>query len=84
MRSEHGKDWRESGIRREASGKLLELAKDLAAITGMLWHAGHTTWFEFNAGSRLVHFRFPERYRREARDGVRPFFERPGPTTRQA
>ncbi len=36
MRSEHGKDWRESGIRREA--------------------AGHTTWFEFNAGSQLVHF----------------------------
>ena len=83
MRSEHGKDWKERGARRDATGKLTELGRDLAAIAGMLWHAGHTTWFEFNAGSRLVHFRFPPRYRKEARDGVRPFFERPGPTTRR-
>jgi hypothetical protein len=32
----------------------------------------------------LVHFRFPERYCRDARDGVGAFFERPRPNTRQA
>jgi hypothetical protein len=50
----------------------------------MLWHLTHTSWFEFNTGSRLVHFCFPERYRKEAWDGVKTFFERPGPTTRKA
>jgi hypothetical protein len=50
----------------------------------LLWHSTHTSWFEYNAGLRCVHFRFPERYCKEAQDGVRPFFEKPGPITRQA
>ena len=50
-------------------------------IAGILWHATHTNWFEFHAGSRLVHLRFPIRYRKMARDGVPVFFERPRPTS---
>jgi hypothetical protein len=42
--------------------------------------ASHTTWFEFHAGSRLVHLHFPIRYRLMARDGVPVFFESPDPT----
>jgi hypothetical protein len=41
-------------------------------------------WFKFNAGSQLVHFRFPKRYRKEAWDGVKSFFEWLGPTTKRA
>ncbi len=59
---EHCKAWKEEGSRQDVNGVLTELGKDLRAISSMLWYASHTTWFEFNAGSRLVHFRFPERY----------------------
>jgi hypothetical protein len=72
------------GARTSKEGMLNELAQDQDAITSMLWHSSHTTWFEFNAGSRLVHFRFPKRYQKKARDGVKSFFERPGPTTKRA
>ncbi len=68
MEKAHGKAWKGNGVRRDGAGNLTELGKDLAAITGMLWHASHTSWFEFNAGSRLVHIRFPLRYRKEARE----------------
>jgi hypothetical protein len=50
----------------------------------MLWHTTHTNWFEFHAGSCLVHLRFPIRYQKEARDGVEVFFEWPKPTIREA
>jgi hypothetical protein len=80
VRKRHGEHWREGGRRQDGKGPLTELGKDLRAIASMLWHANHTTWFEFNTGSWLVHFRFPEKYRREARDGVKAFFERPGLT----
>ena len=83
MEKEHGKAWKGNGVRRNGAGNLMELGRDQVSITGMLWHACHTLWFEFNARSRLVHFRFPLRYCKEARDGVRPFFEWPGPTTRR-
>ncbi len=78
---EHGKVWKEEGSRQDGNGVLTELGKDLRAISSMLWHASHTTWFKFNAGSCLVHFRFPERYQKEARDGVKAFFKKSGPTT---
>jgi hypothetical protein len=54
------------------------------AITSMLWHSSHTSWFEFIAGLPLVHFRFPMRYQQEVRDSVKLVFECPGPTTRKA
>ena len=39
-----------------------------------------TSWFEFHAGSRLVHLCFPFRYRQMARDGIPVLFKSPGPT----
>ena len=59
---------------------LTELGRDQQAISSMLWHASHTTWFEFHAGSRLLHLRLPIRYRPMARDGVPVFFESSGLT----
>ena len=70
--------------RRSAGGQPNQMERDREAIAGILWHSFHTNWFEYNAGSRLIHFRFPERYRNMARDGVEVYFERPGPTTRDA
>jgi len=70
--------------RRSSGGHLNQMGRDREAIAGILWHSFHTSWFEYNAGSRLIHFRFPERYRNMARDGVEVYFERPGPTTRDA
>jgi hypothetical protein len=82
LASAYGADW-ERQPRRKRGGERTKLDCDQGAINSMLWHSTHTNWFEFNAGSRLVHFCFPERYRKEARDGVKVFFERPGPTTRK-
>jgi hypothetical protein len=83
LASAYGADWERKPCQGK-SGERTEIDQDQEAITNMLWHLTHTSWFEFNAGSRLVHFRFPERYRKEARDGVKTFFERPVPTTRKS
>ena len=80
LASAYGAGWARQ-LRRKRGGERTELARDQDAITSMLWHSTHTNWFEFKAGSRLVHFRFPARYRKEARDGVKVFFELPGPST---
>ena len=67
--------------RRFKVGELTKLGKDREAIASILWHSVNTSWFDYHAGSTLVHFRFPPRYREMARDGVEVFFEKPGPTT---
>lgn len=79
--TEYGSDWRsklESGQLKlkSSSGKLTELGRELDAVRGILWHANETNWFEYLSGSRLHHFRFPIRYRKEARDGTEIFFEK--------
>jgi hypothetical protein len=82
LESAYGADWERKPCQGKG-GKRTKLDQDQDAITNMLWHSTKTSWFEFNAGSRLVHFCFPDGYRKEARDGVKTFFERPGPTTRK-
>jgi hypothetical protein len=82
MRRTHGDDWGTGPWVKY--GQMTKLGKDREAIAGMLWHTSHTSWFEYHAGSRLVHFRFPPLYRTMARDGVPVWFKHPGPTTREA
>ncbi len=65
LASAYGADW-EKRPRQGKGGGRTKLDRDQEAITSMLWHSTPTTWFEFNAGSRLVHFCFPEQYRKEA------------------
>ena len=60
------------------------MGKDREAIAGILWHSVNTIWFDYHAGSTLIHFRFPTMYRDMARDGVKVFFEKPGPTTHES
>jgi hypothetical protein len=83
MAESHGKNWSTKPRKLVKGGTINELGRDREAIANMLWHSTHTNWFEYNAGSRLIHFRFPKQYRKEARDGVRPFFEKAGPTTQR-
>ena len=80
MREQHGDDW--VAKPRHAEEGITELGRDQKAITEMLWHSVQSDWFEYRAGSKVVHFRFPKRYRKLARDGVPIFFEQPGPTTK--
>jgi hypothetical protein len=58
MREQHGVDWSiKPRVAREGS---TELGRDQEAIIGILWHATRTDWFEYPAGSKVVHFRFPK------------------------
>jgi hypothetical protein len=81
LREKYGSNW--TSEPRETGGHLTALGRDLQAIRSMLWHCTQTNWFEYGAGSRLIFFRFPLRYRRIARDGVPIHFEGPGPTTKE-
>ncbi len=50
----------------------------------MLWHATHTSLFDFHASSKLEHLHFWIHFRAMAQDGVPVWFKRPGPTIREA
>jgi hypothetical protein len=82
MKERHGIDWA-SRPRRAREG-ITECARNQTAIISLLWHSTQTDWFEYKAGSRVAHFRFPSRYRKLARDGAPIHFERPGPSNRGA
>ena len=56
MRETHGEGWCSLPQRHPGGGT--KLGRD-QAISSMLWHASHTTWFEFHAGSRLGASSFP-------------------------
>ena len=51
--------------------------RDQEAICELVWHAGHTDWFDFKRGTRLAFFRYPKLHRRLARDGVPVWIENP-------
>ena len=73
MVDKYGPHW--TTLPRKKNGKLTSLGIDQHAICHIIWHATNTSWFEYLAGSRLAYFRFPKRYRKEARDGVPIYFE---------
>ena len=79
---EYGVNW--TSVARDAWGSPTKLGQDIAAIRNIIWHATHTNWFEYKAGSRLTFFRFPVCYRKLARDGVPVFFEKTGPSSHSA
>ncbi len=60
VRRTYGSTW--GGTRRTKEGHLTRLGRDRQALSGVLWHAAHTSCFEYPAGSRLVHIRFPMHY----------------------
>ena len=79
IKETHGPGWQSQP--RKIDNNLTKLGRDLHSINHIIWHATHTNWFEYKAGSRVIHCRFPLRYRKIARDGVPVFFEEEGPTS---
>lgn len=68
---------------RKRGSKLTPLSQDQLNIINMTCHALYSNWFEYQAGSRLVHLRFLLRHQRMACDGILVFFEHPGPTYKE-
>lgn len=81
LQAEFGEDW--TSQPRKSKGKLTRLGREQHAINHIIWHASNTTWFEYKAGTRLVHFRWPKFYQKMVRDGVPVFFETEPPTTKE-
>jgi hypothetical protein len=73
----HGANWLAARWKRE-NRESTEIGKDQEAITGTVWHNTHTNWFEFHAGSCLVHLRFPLRYQKEQEMELRCSLSGPG------
>jgi hypothetical protein len=72
-----GEDWAvKSGA--ENSGA----AKDADAIRDILWRTTENDWFEYPLGSSLIFFRFPARYRTQAKQGVKVMFTCKGPSSK--
>ncbi|KAL3801923.1 LOW QUALITY PROTEIN: hypothetical protein ACHAWO_010695 [Cyclotella atomus] len=76
-----GRAWEFMALR-TPEGRLTRIGKEKEAMRHMIWHAIHTNWFEYKAGSHLYHFRFPISGG-EAQDGVPIYFEKPGPSVMQ-
>ena len=75
----HGKRW--CKLRRQGNSKL---RSDLDAMRDILWRTSLNSWFEYPGGSRLLYWRFPTKYQRQAKDGVPIYFIEDGPTSMRA
>ena len=82
LRTKFGTDWYTKP--RSRNGKSTPVQVEVHALSNVMWHATEADWFEYNRGSQLHYFRFPPIYQKIARDGVRVFFEKKGPTSRRA
>jgi hypothetical protein len=65
------KDARRFIALQEKSKDLDNLRKDSEAVADCLIRARRSTWFEWDDGSRLFFWRWPECWREEAQDGAR-------------
>ena len=79
LRNRMGSNW--FGRRRQGNDKL---NVQLSAMRDILWRACENDWFEYPAGSRLLYWRWPKKYQKQARDGVPVYFLEEGPTDMKA
>jgi hypothetical protein len=79
--------WRDMNVKgwleRGWAGKTRVLLVEMDALREIVWRAAWNEWFEYPAGSRLLYFRFPKRYRMQALEGVRVWYNGPGPSGKQ-
>ena len=79
--------WRDMNVKgwleRGWVGKAGVLLVEVDALREIVWRAAWNEWFEYPAGSRLLYFRFPKRYRSQALEGVRVWYNGPGPSGKQ-
>ncbi len=78
LQDAYGMDWVE-----QVKGGNTKALKDAEAIHDVLWRAARNNWFEYPLGSRLIFFRFPMRYRTQAKRGIRVFYTCKGPSSRR-
>lgn len=78
----YGANWQDLE-QKKGKYRLTRVGRDRDAIRNILWHANETNFFEYHAGSRLHFLRWPEKYRKLARDGVHIMVETVGPSKRQ-
>lgn len=83
LRTNFGADWY-TKPRSTSKGKSTLVQVEVHALSNVMWHATEADWFEYHRGSQLHYFRFPPIYQKMARDGVRVFFEKKGPTSKRA
>ena len=55
----------------------------MEAMREIVWRLAWNKWFEYPAGSRLLYFRFPGRYRLQALGGVRVWYNKAGPSSKR-
>ena len=79
LHTKMGRNWFE--MRRKGHDKL---NVQLNAMRDILWRACENDWFEYPAGSRLLYWRWPKKYQKQARDGVPVYFLEEGPTEMKA
>jgi hypothetical protein len=71
-------------VREGKTGKKTEsLVQEIEAILEILTRTAENDWFEYPAGSRLLYFCFPQRYRLQARAGVKVWYNEMGPTSKE-
>ena len=76
MQHTHGPDW----ITKMRDTKMqINLVEEVEGMRDILWRATENGWFQCPVGSRLLFFRFPPRYRKQALRGVRIMFTDKGP-----
>jgi len=75
LRRNHGRKW--TSMRRWVN---ITLNSDLEALRDIMWRTSVNSWFEYPGGSRLMYWRFPAKYQRQARDRVPVYFIEEGPT----
>jgi hypothetical protein len=75
--------WLEAA-RRDPTASAEEVERSEKAISDCLRRARNSTWFEWDDGSRLFWWRWPEEFRMEARDGSEAYmFKVPAKTRRE-
>ena len=62
-----------SGKRKKCSDKIREMEKDIIAAREVMYRCCESTFWEWDAGSRLIFWRWPKSFQKEARDGT-PIF----------
>ena len=82
------RNWRLRNVKgwleRAWQGESRAIRREVDAMREIVWRAAWNTWFEYPFGSRLLYFRFPSLYRMQALEGVRVWFNGPGPTEKRA
>jgi hypothetical protein len=91
LRTSNAEGWLEQAwrvgeqVREGRMGRQSEaLKQETEAVREIMWRAAGNEWFEYSLGSRLLYFRFPKRCRLQPLEGVKVWYVRKGPTSKES